>query len=239
METLHAEQVMMMGRIKIAVPVVLLLILLHPTPARCGDGILERVEQTFSWIQDFSATLTISVDMERMNVPPMTGKLFFKQPDKMHIDAEGFMMVPRDGLALSLSSLGRNYEVRDVATDTLNGKTCSRLTLIGRNRKRQPLALYVDTTRWTPEGFVRSLPQGRTLTGVFGFVEKEGHWIPIRLDVRIESPDDDSTDEGGTPETDFPRRRPQMPKRGLITIEYSDVEINAGIPDEIFKKEDR
>jgi len=237
METLYAKQSVMKRRIKITATIVALVVFVYPTAARCGDGILERVEDTFTWIQDFSATLSITIDMERMNVPPMTGKLFFKQPDKIHIDAEGFMMVPRDGLALGLSSLGEKYEVSDIATDTLNGKTCARLMLISRDRKRQSFALYVDTTRWTPEGFVRSLPEGRTLTGVFSFAEQEGHWIPSRLDVRITSPADESTEAGGPPETDFPRRRPQIPKRGIITIEYSDVKINAGIADEVFKKE--
>ncbi len=217
---------------------VMVLVFLRSPAAEEGDATLTRVEQTFSWIQDLSATITITVDMERLNVPPMAGKMFFKQPDKLHIDADGFMMVPRDGLALGLSSLGSIYEVGDIASDTLNGKTCRRVILVGRDRKKQSFALYIDTTRWTPEGFVRTLPEGRNLTGLFTFSEKNGHWIPSRLDVRIASPSDESKEPAGLPETDFPRRRAQIPKRGTITIEYSDVKINAGIADAIFNKED-
>ena len=43
--------------------------------------------------------------MEFLKVPDSEAKLYFKQPDKIHIESEGFAMLPKEGINFSPISL--------------------------------------------------------------------------------------------------------------------------------------
>ena len=69
------------------------------------DLILKNVKQEFSTVKDYVADIKIKVDVKVLKVPETRAKIYFKQPDKIHIESEGFAMIPRKGLDFSPSSL--------------------------------------------------------------------------------------------------------------------------------------
>ena len=58
--------------------------------------ILHNMKKQFETVKDYTAQLKVTVDMERMQIPEMLVKIYFKQPDKIHIEAKNFAMVPRE-----------------------------------------------------------------------------------------------------------------------------------------------
>ena len=66
-----------------------------------AEKVLENVKAQFENIQDYTATITATVNIEKLHIPQMTIKVYFKQPNKVHIESKNFAMVPREGLALN------------------------------------------------------------------------------------------------------------------------------------------
>src|SRR5271157_2218142 len=75
-----------------------------------GSVILQNVSRGFERVQDFVATIEANVDMERLRVPKMKATLYFKKPDKVHFDAAGFAMLPREGVVLNSATLIARYD---------------------------------------------------------------------------------------------------------------------------------
>ena len=78
------------------------LIILGGRPADpSGEQILKNVESARAAVKDYTVMLDIVADVERLKVPPMKAKMYFKYPDKVHFDSKGFALLPREGLALN------------------------------------------------------------------------------------------------------------------------------------------
>ena len=100
-----------------------------PPQELSGEEILDRVEQTLTRVDDYTVTLDIVADIEGLSVPPMKVTMYFKQPDNVHFDSEGFALIPREGMAMSLAKLKENFSVGRVDRDTVHGEPAYRLTL--------------------------------------------------------------------------------------------------------------
>ena len=82
-----------------------------------GEAILRNVQSRIAEVRDYTVHLDVVADIERLNVPEMHVTMYFKQPDKVHLDAEGFAMLPREGLALNVDKLLSRYFVEHVERD--------------------------------------------------------------------------------------------------------------------------
>jgi len=65
------------------------------------DKILNRVKEAFTVIEDYEVDLHIKIDVEFLKVPEGDAKLYFKQPDKIHVESEKFALLPKQGLDFS------------------------------------------------------------------------------------------------------------------------------------------
>ena len=203
-----------------------------------GDEILKNVEDALSGVHDFTVTLDVTVDFDRLKVPPMNVTMYFKQPDKVHFESERFALLPREGMALSTGRLKSRYTVERVEGDTLNGEQCWKLTLKPKADRTglRDLFLYVHPGRWTAERVVSPLFDERVMTASFSYDQVDGHWLPSFLVVKFESTSPDTTEETFLDQTDPPMRRPRLPRQGTVIVRYSDYKINTGLSDEIFRK---
>ncbi len=203
-----------------------------------GEEILKRVEAELSAVQDYTVDLDVLANIERMNVPPMRVRMYYRKPDKFHFDSEGFALVPREGLAFSPSKMLSRYSVEDVTEDTLMGARQYKLQLQSKGERARvtKVFLYVDAQEWKPTRIVSSLFGGQTVTATFTYEKQETFLLPSTLTVEFSSPvPADTTDQ--SPEADMaPVQRPRMPRKGTVTIRYSDYKINTGLGDEIFEK---
>ncbi len=207
----------------------------RPDATPSGKEILGRVQSALAGVRDFTVTLDITVNLERMKVPPMHATMYFKQPDKTHFEADGFALLPKEGLAFSMGDFVSKYDVESVANDTLNGREEYRLGLVAkddRSRLRH-VRLFVHPDRWTTDKVAADLPDGRSVTAVFEQVNVDGHWLPSKLTVTFVSAREESPDQGPADQI-APSRGRQVPRNGTITIVYSGYRVNTGLSDEIF-----
>jgi hypothetical protein len=205
-----------------------------------GEAILKKIEANFPGVQDYTVDLDVTADIERMNVPPMHVRMYYKQPDKFQFDSEGFALLPRDGVAFNASKLLSRFSIEEVGEDSSQGRREFRLLLRAKAERSKitKLQVFVDTAHWKPTKVLSSLFGGRSMTAVFRYDKYDGHLMPSLLTVQFTSPPADTSNQ--TAEADMvPMPRSQVPRNGAITVRYSGYKINTGLSDEIFNKKER
>jgi len=206
------------------------------------DTLLAKVADGFADVRDFIVTIDAEVRMEQVQVPNMHATMYFKRPDKIHFDSQGFLFVPRDGIALNPAVLSERYDASLVQTEGLDGKMLYKLQLAAKETKTKIRQMYVwiESANWTIAK-IETIPyEGRTLSMVFtyGLVQKK-FWLPVKIIFslgsaaeRDKTPDDLSSQQADK----FGHMQRTMPRNGSVTILYSDYQVNTGIDDSVFEK---
>ena len=201
-----------------------------------GETILRNVEARLSAVHDYTVTLDIVADIERLNVPPMHVTMYFKQPDKVHLDAEGFAMLPREGLQPNVAKLLARYTVARVDRDTLDGVPVRRVSLQAKSDRSaaRNLTVYVNPERWTTERIVTTGAADRLATISFTYENIQGVWLTGGMTAAFSLAPGDSTESDLNP---GPFRGQQKPRNGTVTVRYSNYRLNTGLSDDIFTKD--
>ncbi len=217
-------------------------LLLEPICTEAGDltgnQVLKNVVAVFDGVQDFTASVDITIDVEGLRVPPMHAKLYYKRPDKTHLEAQGFAMLPREGIGLSFVKLLQQFTVDVLDRDTLSGKTEYRLHMRPRDdrNKYRSLLLYVDREQWTPDLFILTSLDSRVTKGRIMYERNDRFLLPEVVTITLASVGVDSADAlPAVPDLVVPRR--QNLRMGTITVRYSDYKLNTGLQDDIFEAE--
>ncbi|MEW6702007.1 MAG: hypothetical protein AB1298_04745, partial [Bacteroidota bacterium] len=96
-----------------------------------AEKILDAVKKKFDAIRDYEVDVSIKLDFEFVKMPDTKAKIYFKQPDKVKIDAKGFAMLPKQSLNFSPKQfLSGNYTAIYVKTETVNGNKLDLVKII-------------------------------------------------------------------------------------------------------------
>jgi len=207
-----------------------------------ADTLLAKVVDGFADVRDFIVTIDAEVKMEQVQVPNMHATMYFKKPDKIHFDSEGFLFVPRDGIALNPVVLSDRYNASLMESEKLDGKMLYKLQLAAKETKTKLRQMYVwiEAVNWTIAK-IETIPyEGRTLSMVFtyGFVQ-EKFWLPAKIVFSFGSAGErgKASDNLSSQQTEQFGQMPRtMPRNGSVAILYSDYKVNTGIDDSVFKE---
>ncbi len=199
--------------------------------------VVTKVEQAYEGINDYTVTLDVVVNIERVSVQPMHAVMYFKKPDKVHFESKGLFLLPPEGLVYDPAAIRSRYSITEPAVkDTLHGKSVYRITLVPKGERRRATKLFamVDPMRWTIEKVMSEPNDGRQVWGDFSYVRVDRWWLPAELTMRFSSAEGDTT-RSEMPEQ-APMARPQMPNTGSANVHYSDYRVNIGLSDDIFTR---
>jgi outer membrane lipoprotein-sorting protein len=208
--------------------------------SRDPDLILKNVKQEFSTVKDYVADIKIKVDVKVLKVPETRAKIYFKQPDKIHIESEGFAMIPRKGLDFSPSSLLKDkYSAFYQKEDFVNGIKTAMIKVIPLEDKSNIIlsTLWIDQAKNVIIKIESTTKTNGTFTiilnydsnnkfplpdsMIFQFDMSRVDLVPNEFNDRIEKKDNKKTLAGLV---------------GKVYIIYSDYVVNKGIPDSIFEE---
>ena len=231
-------------RIKIF-PIVFLFPLIAFSQSKDPEAILNKVKEEFDKIQDYTVDIKIKVDVDFLKMPDREAKIYFKQPDKIHVESDGFAMLPKEGLNFSpLGLLNSNYTSFYVREDTLNGIVTSVIKVIPLDGRSDVIlsTLWVDTNRNLILKVESSRkPQGTFIIDVNYLKTKKGFWLPSSLVFTF------NVDRSILPrkfnfdnDSDLKKALGDSTKvdTGKVYINYSNYKVNTGLSDEIFTHKD-
>lgn len=228
--------------IKKILPLILVFSILLFSQSKEPEKILENVKAEFDKIEDYTVDVIIKVDVDFLKMPEREAKIFFKKPDKIHIESEGFAMLPKEGLNFSpLALLNSNYSSFYDREDTLNRIVTSVIKVIPLEGSSDVIlsTLWVDTHRNLIMKVESSRkPQGTFVIDLDYLKTEKGFWLPSSMIFSF------SIDRSILPrkfnfDTDSDEKKAQedstKTRTGKVFLDYSNYKINTGLPDEIFE----
>jgi outer membrane lipoprotein-sorting protein len=206
-----------------------------------GDQVMEHLARAFEPVTDFSVSLEVEVNLDRLQVPGMKATLYFKRPNKIFLESPGFAMMPREGMVVNPDILRQQYEARVEGNEKVNGSEMLGLRLVARDvtAGRRQILLWVDPANWTITR-TESVPyEGRSVETKFVYAHVDGrYWLPEKMTMVLKAEAADSSSLGLMGETPGAQPLTEMrraPRNGTVTVQYTDYHVNVGLSDELFQ----
>ncbi|HVO75353.1 MAG TPA: hypothetical protein VMT35_15090 [Ignavibacteriaceae bacterium] len=202
--------------------------------------IIRKLLEKFNSVQDYQVDVRIKVDVQFITAPEARAKIYFKQPDKIHIESETFALIPKDGLNFSPSGLLQSkYTSIYEKEDSIDGNKVSVVKIIPLGQGNVILTtLFIDDD----ENIIRKLETTTKTEGTFSIdlKYKPGSKYPLPSEMifsfdleRLNLPPGISGELSSESEEQLKKER-NKPVKGKVYIAYSNYKVNQGIPDKIF-----
>jgi outer membrane lipoprotein-sorting protein len=193
--------------------------------AETGKEILRRSLDLSATIQDYSADVVAVMDLPGVQVPRRTAKVYYKRPNKVAIKSRGIVMIPKR--ALMPGNLGteitKDTQVHIIGKSTVGGQPLYTLKVIptGEAAGQDRLLVWVRGDRYTVEAMdVYSGPK-KELSVSWTYQLIGGRfWMPQVIHARIHGW----------------RTREENKREGTVSVTFSNVRVNTGLSDELFKE---
>ena len=206
------------------------------------DEIIERVKKKFEKIKDYEVDVHLKIDVKFLKMPETDAKLYFKQPDKIHVESEKFAMLPREGLNFSpIGILSGEYTALYEREDTLQNVKVSVIKMIpiGNDNDIILTTLWIDQKR----DLILKVESSRRPTGTFSLEFKYGifdgqYELPSNMeftftvDKMMLHRDYDENINSGDNKTNN-----NSPVTGKVYLTYSNYKVNRGLPDDLFEND--
>ena len=205
--------------------------------------VLKHLQSTFAQVKDYRVRLHAEVDMERVKVPPMDVIVYFKQPDRIHLQSKGFSILPRQGLFFNPNQFSQeDYYMSFLGKETLNKNEVYKIELVPRKEeiKIRKLIMWVDPERWITIKIHTVSWQGQSAEVDFDYsLFQDKYWLPVQAIaiINLKGFRGFSHFHGGN-EAEKGGSAKSVDRKGSITIQFTDYEINTGLSDFIFEKRD-
>lgn len=207
------------------------------------EAILEKVKAEFDKVEDYQVDVQTKIDISFLKMPDRKATIFYKKPDKFHIDSENFAMLPKSGLNFSpLGFLNYKYTAFYEREDTIKGNPVSVIKVIPLEGSAEVIisTLWVDTQRNIILKVESSRkPQGNFVVNIDYLKTSDGFWLPSSILFEF------SIDGSGLPKrfgdgqgSNDKQKKDDSKKveTGKVYLTYSNYKVNIGLQDSIFEQ---
>jgi outer membrane lipoprotein-sorting protein len=208
------------------------------------DEIINGVITNFNKVNDYQVDVNIKVDVEFIKVPETKAKIYFKQPDKVHLKAEGFAMLPKNGMEFSPSSLiKKDYTAIYEQDVDLKGYKTSIVKVIPLGDQGEVIlsTLWIDQKKQVIRKVESTTKTNGTFTIDFTFDDRIKYPLPSKIifSFNMDKMNLPSTITG-EPNNEKPDKKNKnmgsTTTKGQVIVDYSNYVVNKGVPDSIFEE---
>lgn len=209
---------------KITAELILILGLFLTLPVRAELSAWEVLNRTLALqdaVQDYTAECSMIVNIPGVELPERHFKVYYKRPNKVKIDSEQAVFIPREAVTLgnlrrhlkqdtqvSLAGVGRRGEEK---------LYCVKLKPRGDSPNR--VLVWIRSENWTPTRTEIWKGQTRLLGIDWSFAPvKERYWMPTSMVARI--PSGLINDQGP----------------GEVRLTWESYAVNTGLSDDLFRQ---
>jgi len=221
---------------------ILLAVGLGITTAQTKDPeqILEEVKKTFTKVEDYIVDVNIKVDVDFLKVPETNAKIYFKQPNKVHLESEGFALLPKEGMDFSPAGLLKDeYTAIYQRADTIDGYKTDVIKIIPLSDASNVIltTLWIDETKH----IIRRVESSPKIGGTFSIElkyesSKSGYPLPSKM-IFTFNVDRMNLPKGMAGELNENKDKDEKKTTtGKVFISYKNYKINKGIPDSVFEE---
>ncbi len=231
---------------KLIISLFLLVVNFGFSQSKDPNEIIDAVITNFNKVNDYKVDVNIKVDVEFIKVPETKAKIYFKQPDKVHLEADGFAMLPKNGMEFSPSSLiKKDYTAIYEQDVDLNGYKTSIVKVIPIGDQGEVIlsTYWIDQSKKLIRKVESTTKTNGTFTIDFTYDDKIKYPLPSKIvfSFNMDKLNLPATITGETSnqKSDKKNKNSDLRTKGSVIVSYSNYAVNKGIPDEIFEKKDK
>jgi outer membrane lipoprotein-sorting protein len=226
--------------------ILILLLIAVTISAQTKDAnkILKQVKDKFEKVKDYEVDANIHLDINFIKMPDTKAKIFFKQPNKMKMQADGFAMLPKQGMNFSPAQLlTGKFSALYVRSEMLDNHKVDVIKVIPNSDTSEVIlsSLWVDAT----QNLIRKVESTTKNTGTLNVnleYADENFALPSLVKFSfnlgdLQIPSDVPTPAPKKENNKF--RRDAGPVKGTVVITYSNYKIDKGIPDSFFAEKEK
>jgi outer membrane lipoprotein-sorting protein len=220
--------------------IILLLSGLIYSQSKDPDLILKKVIESFSKVKDYEVDVLVKVDVDFIKVPDTKSKIYFKQPDKIHFESDGFAMMPKEGINFSpLFFLKKDYTALYQKEDYIGNHLVSVIKIIPSSEQGD----IVLTTLWVDQShnIIRKVESTTKTNGTYTIdlkydEDKKDYYLPsfMVFGFNIDKMNLPKAFSGQAEAVS--RKNIGTSTSGKVYITYSNYKVNKGLSDKIFEK---
>lgn len=191
--------------------------------APTGEEIIRKALDLNEEIKDYKAQVSVTMDIEQADVPVRHVTVYYKHPDKMHVESDSLVFVPK--AAINLHSLGSMITSRSRCTlagqEEVAGRPVYMVEVLPEegSGKDERLVVWVWGDSFTVHKMRRYRGQQQQFEVRWVYQKVSGkYWMPQWIIFSA------------------PTGRLPGGKRGKVTLYFSEIEVNTGIDDAVFER---
>lgn len=222
--------------------VFIILTLSFISSAQDADQLLSEVVVKLQKVKDYKVEALITSDIPMVKILPSKATIYFKQKDKLKIDAKGIAIVPKQGFN-DLSKMladADGYTAIYMSKETINGTSTELVSIFPKSDTTDLVLskLWIDPVNDIVIKSQTTTRSSGTVSVDYKYGSQKSWGLPDQLiftvDVKkFKIPKGVATDLNKKSEK---KEEEKEQKKGKITIDLSAYVINKGISDEVFKK---
>jgi hypothetical protein len=231
---------------KLQISLFLIFIQLGFSQSKDPNDIINGIITNFNKVNDYQVDVNIKVDVEFIKVPESKAKIYFKQPDKVHLEAEGFAMLPKNGMEFSPSSLiKKDYTAIYEQDVEINGFKTSIVKVIPLGDQGEVIlsTLWIDQKKQVIRKVESTTKTNGTFTIDFTFDDKIKYPLPSKIifSFNMDKMNLPATITGETNNENPDKKNKNMGSttKGQVIVNYSNYVVNKGVPDSIFEEKNK
>ena len=215
------------------------------------NKLIDAVRQKFNKVNDYKVDVSAKLDMSFIKVPEMNAKVYYKKPDKLKVDAEGFAMLPKQGLRFSPAELLKgDFTALYVRSEMVNDRKLDVVKAIPNNDSLDVVlsTLWIDASASVIRKWESTSRKGGTTQIELNYDNFE-FGLPSKIKISftlgdVKLPVNPSNQQNENNDGDKKeRRRRGLPGgtslSGSVTMTYKNYQINKGIPDSFFVEKEK
>jgi len=231
---------------KILITMVMMITVAVPGQTKDPNKLLDAVLQKFNKVNDYKADASVKLDMSFIKVPEMKAKVYYKKPDKIKVEADGFAMLPKQGLNFSPADLLKeNFTALYVRSENIDNRKVDVIKTIPTSDSSGVIlsTLWIDAA----ESVIRKVETTRKKGGTTQIeLDYDNYQLGLPSQIKL------SFNLGDMPMPEIPaqaqdesadkdkknKKRLGFPRneslKGSVIMTYKNYQVNKGIPDSFF-----
>lgn len=203
-----------------------------------AGAILDAVKAQYEKVNDYKVQINAVIKMKGLSAPPMDATMYFKKPDRIQVESDGFAMLPRDAVGFHPAMFNKDeYDLVVQGSERIGNVECTKVKMLALSDtiRLQRAMIYVDTKRALIMRMDFDPGAGASATADFSYDRINGkYYLPSRIDIEMESPMRWQR-PGQKPKSD---EKPED-RKARISMKYSGYVVNKGIPDSVFETKEK
>lgn len=187
-----------------------------PAAVPTGASVIAAVQRNYDRVRDYRADLSLTVKGRKISVEGMKMTVYFKQPDKLHVDAkQGFGLVPTGSFfGNPLREIARSAKAVYVRAERRSGLDCHVVRLSPRQMPHGGDLLVWVEKKHSVIVAMESLGPGGARSAWKHKLVGGRYYLPVEIKADIVTPDGE---------------------RVNATVTFANYVVNKGINDSVFK----